>query len=103
MKEYDNMALLKLCSLMREEPGAQEWLIENNCRELYEFWEAYQQVEKSFKWLLENNHRELAALVDAFHGNDTAKVFLVKSGRRDLVARCIEGHGRRSDSRPCRA
>jgi len=86
MKKYDTVSLLKLCALIKEEAGAKEWLIENNCRELYEFREAYENVEKSFKWLLENNHRELAALVDALHGNDTAKLFLVKSGLPDLAA-----------------
>ena len=86
MKKYDTVALLKLCALIKEEPGAREWLLENNCRELYEFWEAYEHIEKSFKWLLENKHPELAAMVDALHGSDNAKAFLVKSGQHELAA-----------------
>jgi hypothetical protein len=86
MNEYNASALLKLCSLIRGEEGAQEWLLENDYRELSEFWNAYENVEESFKWLLENNHRELAALVDAFQGNDNAKLWLLKNGHRELAA-----------------
>ncbi|MCX6291240.1 MAG: hypothetical protein NT126_05700 [Bacteroidetes bacterium] len=86
MRKYDITSLLKLCALIKQEEGAKEWLAGNGCRELYEFWEAFENVEKSFRWLLENNHRELAALVDAFHGNDNAKLFLIKSGHRELAA-----------------
>jgi hypothetical protein len=85
MKEYDLPAFIKLCALIREEEGARQWLIDNDCRELSEFWDAYENIEKSFTWLLENNHRELAALVDAFHGNDQAKFWLIQSGHRELA------------------
>jgi len=86
MNEYNPAAFLKLCALIRGEEGAQEWLMDNGHRELSEFWDALENVEKSFKWLLENNQRELAALVDAFHGNDNAKLWLIKNGYRELAA-----------------
>jgi len=86
MKDYENSALLKLCALIREEEGARQWLIDNGYRELAEFWEANERVEKSFRWLLENNHRELAALVDALHSEEKAKMFLVKAGHPELAA-----------------
>jgi len=86
MKKYEIISLLKLCALIKKEEGAQQWLVENNNRELFEFWEAYENVEASFKWLLENNHRELAALVDGLHGDEKAKVWLLKSGHPELAA-----------------
>jgi len=86
LKPYDNITLLKLCAAIRGEGGAQEWLVNNGHRELSEFWDAFERVEKSFKWLLENNHRELAALVDGLQGQDNAKVFLIKSNHRELAA-----------------
>ena len=86
MKTYDLAALLKLCAAIKEEKGANQWLIDHDCRELSEFWDAYQNMEKSFTWLLENNHRELAAIVDGLHGDDKAKAFLIKSGYHELAA-----------------
>ena len=86
MKTYDLPVLLKLCAFIREEPGAQQWLMDNGCRELSEFWDAVEHVEKSFKWLLDNDHRELAAMVDGIHGDEHAKVFLIRSGHRELAA-----------------
>jgi hypothetical protein len=86
MRTYEIAPLLKLCALIRDEKNAREWLMENGYRELAEFWDAYENVEKSFQWLMQNNHRELAALVDAFHGEDHAKVWLLKNGYRELGA-----------------
>ncbi len=86
MREYDDFSLLKLCAAIRGEEGAQEWLIDNGYKELSEFWDAFEDMEKSFTWLLENNHRELAALIDGFRGQDDAKMWLIKSGHRELSA-----------------
>ena len=86
MKKYDSAALLRLCVYIQGEEVAGQWLKDNGHRELYEFWEAYEKVEKSFRWLLENNHKELAALVDGLHGDDRAKLFLLKGGHRELAA-----------------
>jgi hypothetical protein len=86
-KQYDKIAFEKLARVIRaEDKESEKWLDENDCRELREFWDACEGVEKSFKWLLENGHRPLAAVVDAMNGNDQAKVFLLSSGNRDLAA-----------------
>ena len=87
MKRYDKLVFEKLILLVRnEDDHAGAWLIENGCRELKEFWDACDGIEKSFKWLLENNYRQLAAVVDALNGNDKAKVFLLSTGNRELMA-----------------
>ena len=85
MKKYELPVLLKLCATIREDATARQWLMENEFRELIEFWDASEHVEKSYKWLLENNHRELAALADGLHGDDKAKVFLIRSGHQELA------------------
>ncbi len=79
MKEYDLKALQKLCAAIREEEGAQKWLVDNGYRELSEFWDAYENVEKSFVWLKDNGFIHFAALVDAMSGNETAKAWLIQN------------------------
>lgn len=87
MKNYDNEVFGKLILLVRnEDEECRKWLLENDHRELVEWWDAVEGMEKSFKWLLENNYRQLAASVDALEGNDKAKVFLLASGNRELAA-----------------
>ncbi len=87
MRNYDKEVFEKLILLVRnEDEGASKWLVENDYRELKEFWDACDGMEKSFKWLLENGYRQLAATVDALEGNDKAKVFLLNSGNRELAA-----------------
>ena len=77
MKEYESVALKKLCAAIRGEEGAQQWLLENGYRELSEFWDAYQDDEKSFQWLKGNGYIHFAALVDAMSGKDSAKAWLL--------------------------
>ena len=87
MKSYDKEIFEKLILLIRNnDKAAEQWLIENNCKELIEFWDACEGIEKSFKWLLDNGHKALAATVDAINENDKAKVFLLSSGNRELAA-----------------
>ncbi len=87
MKNYDKEVFEKLILLVRnDDEVASEWLMNNGYRELVEFWDAVEGVEKSFKWLLENGHRPLAAAVDALNGNDKAKVFLLSSNNKELAA-----------------
>ena len=86
MRDYELTPLLKLCSYIREEDGAKQWLLDNDYRELAEFWDAVENTELSFKWLIENKHIELAATVDAFHGKDQAKAWLIKMEHRELAA-----------------
>ena len=54
MKEYPISVLRKLSAAIRDEEGAQKWLVDNGYRELSEFWDAYENVEKSFQWLKDN-------------------------------------------------
>jgi hypothetical protein len=87
MKSYENKAFEKLIILVRNEnKDARAWLVENDYRELAEFWDALDGIEPAFKWLLNNNYRQLAATVDAMNGDDKAKVFLLKTGNRELAA-----------------
>ncbi len=87
MKTYSNETFEHLVLLVRKDDEFnREWLINNDYRELVEFWDAIDGMENSFKWLLENNYRQLAATVDAYNGNDKAKLFLIKSGNRELAA-----------------
>jgi hypothetical protein len=87
MRKYDKEAFEKLVRVIRnDDKESEKWLDENGCRELREFWDAYEGVENSFKWLLDNGFRQLAAVVDAMNGNDQAKVFLLSSGNRELAA-----------------
>ncbi len=87
MKTYDKEVFEKLIRFIRkDDPDSAEWLMENGYRELKEFWDACEGVEKSFKWLMENGYKQLAATVDAIDGNDQAKVFLLSSGNRELAA-----------------
>ena len=87
MKTYSDETFEHMVLLVRKDENLdREWLLNNNCRELVEFFDALEGMENSFKWLLENNYRQLAATVDGFNGNDKAKLFLVKTGNRDLAA-----------------
>lgn len=87
MKNYEHEVFEKLILLVRNEDAeARKWLMENDHRELAEWWDAVEGVEKSFRWLLTNNYRQLAAVVDALDGNDKAKVFLLASHNRELAA-----------------
>ena len=87
MKNYDKEVFEKLILLIRKEDEiAGKWLVDKGYRELKEFWDACDGMEKSFRWLLENNFRQLAATVDAINGNDKAKVFLLSSGNGELAA-----------------
>ena len=87
MKSYDKEVFEKLILLIRnEDDQARKWLMDEGYRELKEFWDACDGMEKSFKWLLENNYKQLAATVDALNGNDKAKVFLLSTGNRELTA-----------------
>ncbi len=87
MKKYDKEDFEKLILVIRNnDTESEKWLDENGVRELHEFWDAYEDVEKSFKWLMDNGYRQLAATVDALNGNDQAKVFLLSSGNRELAA-----------------
>ena len=87
MKSYDKETFEHLVLLVRKDDKSdREWLLNNNCRELVEFFDAIEGMENSFKWLLDNNYRQLAATVDGYNGNDKAKLFLVKSGNRELAA-----------------
>ena len=87
MRTYDNEVFEKLILLVRnEDEEAGNWLVEYGFRELKEFWDACDGMERSFKWLLENNFRPLAATVDALNGNDKAKVFLLSTNNGELAA-----------------
>ena len=87
MKKYENIVFEKMILLVRNEDDAsRKWLIENNCRELVEFWDSIEGLESAFRWLMENNYRQLAAVTDAFDGNNKAKLFLLASGNRELAA-----------------
>ena len=70
---YENLVL---CARNNDD-AAQQWLVDNDYREMSEFWDAFEGVEKSFKWLMENGYRHLAATVDAMAGDGKAKVFLI--------------------------
>jgi hypothetical protein len=87
MKSYDKDVFEKLILYIRnDDKEMAEWLDTNGSRELHEFWDACEGVEKSFQWLMENDYKQLAATVDALDGNDQAKVFLLSSGNRELAA-----------------
>jgi hypothetical protein len=86
MKEYEPIALKKLSALIKKEDNAQEWLIENDCRELAEFWDAALGIEKAFQWLKNNGFVHFAAMVDALHGNAQARAWLIQHGYRVLAA-----------------
>jgi hypothetical protein len=87
MKRYDKEVFQMLALVIRnDDKDSEKWLDENGCRELREFWDAFEGVENSFRWLLDNGYRQLAAVVDAMNGNDQAKVFLLSSGNRELAA-----------------
>lgn len=87
MKNYSHETFEHLVLLVRKDDDMdREWLLNNDHRELVEFWDAIDGMENSFKWLLKNDFRQLAATVDAYNGNDKAKLVLIKSGNRELAA-----------------
>ena len=87
MKNYSHETFEHLVLLVRKDDDMdREWLLNNDHRELVEFWDAIDGMENSFKWLMKNDFRQLAATVDAYNGNDKAKLFLIKSGNRELAA-----------------
>ena len=96
MKQYDTEELRMLEGAIRDEEGAQKWLMENGFRELAEFWEAYGDVEKSFQWLKNNGYVHFAALVNAMSGNEKAKVWLIRHGFATLAAFSDAAEGNQS-------
>lgn len=87
MISYPTAAWEQLLVLVRDEDAdAREWLHEQGYRELAEFWDAIEGVERSFKWLMENGFLHFAATVDALNENDHAKVWLLQNGYRELAA-----------------
>ncbi|MBL0104680.1 MAG: hypothetical protein IPP51_13495 [Bacteroidetes bacterium] len=87
MKSYSDAQFEHFILLIRKDDDMdREWLLNNSCRELVEFFDAIDGMENAFRWLLENNYRQLAATVDAINGNAKAKVFLLQSGNRELAA-----------------
>ena len=86
MKEYSSEVLKKLTAAIRGDKDSQQWLVDNNYRELSEFWDAYEDMENSFQWLKNNGYVHFAATVDAMGGNEKAKVWLMQNGYRMLAA-----------------
>jgi len=87
MKRYSNDIFEHMVLLVRKDDELdREWMMNNDCRELLEFWDAIDGMENSFKWLMDNDYKQLAATVDAYNGNDKAKLFLIKTGNRELAA-----------------
>jgi len=96
MKDYPFDALKKLSAAIREEKGAQQWLVDNGYHELSEFWDAYLGIEKSFQWLKNNGYLYFAALIDAMNGVSRAKAWLVQNGYRSLAAFADAAEGNKS-------
>ena len=86
MRTYSEEAFEKLCAAVREEEGVESWFTENGVPELWEFWNAIEGHERSFRWLMKNHHPELAAVVDSMNGNDPAKKWLLMNRFRELAA-----------------
>lgn len=87
MKEYSAEIFKNLFELIREENEVnRKFLLQNNARELVEFWDAYEGVEASFKWLMENDNYPLAATIDAIRESDQAKAWLLTNGHREMAA-----------------
>ena len=87
MKKYEDIVFEKMIHLVRNDNAeARTWLIDNDCEELVQWWDAVERVEKSFQWLIDHKYLQLAAIVDAYDENDKAKVFLLASGNRELAA-----------------
>lgn len=96
MNEYPDIAIVKWCDYIGGDTNARTWLIENNFRELAEFWDAYEDVETSFQWLKSNGFVHLAACIDAMSENDSAKAWLMRYGYTDLAAFCDASEGKQS-------
>ncbi|MBK7911282.1 MAG: hypothetical protein ACOJUL_09290 [Candidatus Pollutiaquabacter aromativorans] len=87
MRDYSPKVFEQLLLLVRDEDvEARAWLDREGYPELPHFWDALENVERSFKWLMENRFPELAATVDAMNGNDKAKVWLLSNRQRELAA-----------------
>lgn len=86
MKTYPPEAFIKLCETIQNEDGKQEWFTSQGYPELWEFWNAIDDDERSFKWLMDNHFPELAAVVDAINGNTGAKKWLLMNRFRELAA-----------------
>ena len=86
MLGYSEEAIDKLCEAVVDEKGVEAWFTENGSPELWHFWNALDNDEKSFRWLMANRHPELAAIVDTISGNDQAKKWLIMNGFRELAA-----------------
>ena len=93
MNEYPPVAIQNWCAYISGNEEARTWLVENNYRELAEFWDAYENVEKSFRWLNENGFVQLAACIDAKSENDKAKAWLMRFGYAELAACCDASRG----------
>ena len=86
MREYSEEVFEKLCAAVREEKDIQSWFTGNGYAELWEFWNAIDGDENSFRWLMKNHHPELAAVVDSMNGNDQAKKWLIMNRYRELAS-----------------
>lgn len=94
MKDYSDTAIEKWCDYIGGSENAGKWLIENNFRELAEFWDAYENIEKSFQWLKNNGFIHLAACIDAMNQNSKAKLWLFRYGYTELAAFCDASEGK---------
>jgi len=93
MIDYPETAIEKWCEYISGNNDAGTWLIENNFRELVEFWDAYDNIEKSFQWLKNNGFLHLAACIDTLNHNSKAKLWLIKYGYSELAAFCDASEG----------
>ena len=93
MDSYPDTAIEKWCDYISGNDDAGKWLIENNFRELAEFWDAYENIEKSFQWLKNNGFVHFAACIDAMNNNSKAKLWLLQYGYTDLAAFCDASEG----------
>jgi len=94
MKDYPDEVIEKLCEYINGNEFAATWLIENNFRELAEFWDAYENIEKSFQWLKDNGYPHLAACIDTMNHNSKAKLWLMQYGYSDLAVFCDASEGK---------
>lgn len=94
MVDYPGIAIEKWCDYISGNDDAGKWLLENNFRELAEFWNAYENIEKSFQWLKNNGFLYFAACIDAMSHNSKAKLWLIKYGYTDLAAFCDASEGK---------
>ena len=95
MIDYPAPAIDKWCDYINGNEEASKWLIENNFRELAEFWDAYENIEKSFQWLKNNGFIHFAACIDTMNHNSKAKLWLIRYGYSDLAAFCDASEGQK--------